>query len=113
MKSVAHTTLLAKPRWDGSRVLFEIEADGACVPCAISRAALDDLGGRGAYKPADMIRRFMSFQDRIEKIAADIFRARPASVTGTVSVWADDIDEPQASPAIASQRPQSTTAALG
>lgn len=48
MNIVSRLTSVARPRWDGSRVLFEIEVAGRPVACAISRAALQELSGRRA-----------------------------------------------------------------
>lgn len=95
--------LVARPRWDGSRVLFEIEIAGTPVACAISRAALQELSGCHHIASGDLLRRFADGRDRIEKIAASIFAVRPESVTGTLHIWADDIDDPPSAPAVACQ----------
>jgi hypothetical protein len=92
-----------KPRWDGSRVLFEIEVAGTPVACAISRAALQELSGRRHIASTDLLRRFADGRERIEEIAASIFAIRPESVTGTLYIWADDIDDPPPAPAVACQ----------
>jgi hypothetical protein len=90
---------IAKPRWDGSRVLFEIEATGNRIPCAISRAALQDLSGRRHFASTDLLRCFAEARVRIEAIAASKFRVRPESVSGIVSIWADDVDDAPPAPA--------------
>jgi hypothetical protein len=92
-----------KPRWDGSRILFEIEIAGRPVVCAISRAALQELSGCHHIASGDLLRRFADGRDRIEEIAASIFAIRPESVTGTLHIWADDIDDPPSAPAVARQ----------
>jgi len=92
-----------KPRWDGSRVLFEIEVAGTPVACAISRAALQELSGRRHISSGDLLSRFADGRERIEEIAASIFAIRPESVTGTLHIWADDIDDPPSAPAVACQ----------
>lgn len=106
MSDTEQKVLLAKPRWDGRRVLLQIKAGGACVPCAISRDALNDLAGRRLYAPADLVRCFLASRGQIEGIAAGIFRIRPESVSGVISIWASDIDDPPTEPAVASQMQQ-------
>jgi hypothetical protein len=93
MRSTGQEAILAKPRWDGSRILFEIEVAGAPVACAISRSALQDLSGRKQYAAADLLRCFEAFRSQIETIAAGKFRDKPESVSGIVSIWDDDIEE--------------------
>lgn len=94
---------LAKPRWDGSRVMFEIDVSGQRIPCAISRGALQDLRGQRRLASTDPLRCFLEARVRIEEIAATAFHARPEHVSGTLSIWADDIDEPQSVQAAARQ----------
>lgn len=94
---------VTKPRSDGSRVLFEIAVAGRPVACAISRGALQELSGCHRIASDDLLRRFAAGRNRIEEIAASIFAVRPESVTGTVNIWADDIDDPPSPPTVARQ----------
>ncbi len=97
---------LAKPRWDGSRIIFQAEADGGSVACAISRGALEDLSGRRHIKSAELLQCFASVRPRVEAIVAGKLHARGEGVTGMVSIWSDDIediDDPPAAPAVAQQ----------
>ena len=87
---------LTKLRWDGSRVLFEIESAGRAVSCAISRSALQHIGGPRNFAPADLLRSFERSRGRIEAIAAQKFAASPESVSGIVSIWDDDVEDPPA-----------------
>lgn len=103
MNIVRKLRSVTKPRWDGSRVLFEIEVAGTPVACAISRAALQELSGCHHIASGDLLRRFADGRDRIEEIATSIFAMRPESVTGTLHIWADDIDDPPSAPAVARQ----------
>lgn len=103
MNIVSRLRSVTKPRWDGSRVLFEIEVAGRPVACAISRAALQELSGCHYITSTDLLRRFANARARIEQIAVSIFAHRPESVTGTVHIWADDIDDPPSAPAVALQ----------
>ena len=87
---------LAKSRWDGSRVLFEIENGGQRVACAISRGALQHIGGPRNFAPADLLKSFANARARIEAIAASKFAAGPESASGIVSIWEDDVEDPPA-----------------
>jgi hypothetical protein len=73
--------------------LFEITAGDERVPCAISRTALQELSDRRHFKPAELLQCFLKVRERIERIALDKLRARPDGVSGTLNIWADDIDD--------------------
>jgi hypothetical protein len=103
MNIVKRLPSVTRPRWDGSRVLFQIEVAGSPVACAISRAALQEVSGCHHIAPGDLLRRFAEGRERIEEIALNIFAMRSESVTGTLHIWADDIDDPPSSPAVAAQ----------
>ncbi len=92
-----------RPRWDGSRVLFQIEVAGRPVACAISRAALQEVSGCHHIASGDLLRRFADGRDRIEEIATNIFAVRPENATGTLHIWADDVDDTPSAPAVARQ----------
>jgi hypothetical protein len=92
---------VTRPRWNGSRVLFETNVAGRPVPCAISRAALQELSCCRHIASGDMLRRFADGRDRIEEIATNVFAVKPESVTGTLHIWADDIINPPTAVAVA------------
>ena len=50
MNALDQVVDLSRPRWDGNRVLFEIADGDERIPCAISRAALQDLSQRRHYQ---------------------------------------------------------------
>jgi hypothetical protein len=101
MNVVKRPRSVTRPRWDGSRILFEIEVAGRLVACAISRAALQEVSGCHHIASGDLLRRFADGRDRIEEIATHIFAVRPESVTGTLHIWADDITDPPTAPGVA------------
>lgn len=101
MNTIRPLRSVTRPRWDGTRILFEIEVAVKLVACAISRAALGELSGCHHMPPGDLLRRFADGRDRIEEIAASIFAIRPEWVTGTLHIWPDDIDDPPSAPAVA------------
>ena len=50
---------------------------------------------------SDLLRRFVDSRERVEEIAARIFHITPEWVSGPVSIWADDIDDPPPACALA------------
>ena len=94
MKNLWEKALVSQPRWDGNRVQFAIEAEGKLIRCAISRSALQELSGHPHLATSDLLRRFVDSRERVEEIAARIFHITPEWVSGPVSIWADDIDDP-------------------
>src|ERR1700722_3531483 len=81
------------PRWDGSCISFDIEIEGQLVSCALSRGALHEVSGRHHIAQADLLRYFQQSRARIEEIAISIFAVRSAGVTGTLHIWADDVED--------------------
>jgi hypothetical protein len=94
MKNLWQEALVSQPRWDGSCVKFAIEAKGKLVRCAISRSALQKLSGHPHLAARDLLGRFVDSRERVEEIATRIFHITPEWVSGPVSIWADDIDDP-------------------
>lgn len=94
MNDIQQDTSVSRPRWDGSRVIFEIEDAGQQVTCAISRGALQDISERRYFKSAELLRCFAESRGRIEAIARSKLKAMPESASGVVSIWADDVEEP-------------------
>ena len=92
MKSRWDKTLASQPRWDGNRLAFTINTEGNRIPCAISRPALQNLSRHTHLARSDLAD--MDSRDKIEEIAARIFHITPEWVSGPVSIWADDIDNP-------------------
>jgi hypothetical protein len=89
---IVHSMLASSaPRWDGSRVLFEVTASGQKVQCAISPMALEAVGHRRCTGTGELLRCFTRARRRIEGLALDKLHARPAGVFGRVSLWADDL----------------------
>jgi Protein of unknown function (DUF1488) len=76
MNIIRRPPSVTKPRWDGSRILFEIEIAGRPVACAISRGALQELSGCHHIAFGDLLRRFADGRNRIEEIAKSIFAIR-------------------------------------
>ncbi len=96
----------ARPSWDGTRVRFEILDGAEKVQCAISQCALQDLSQRRSFSKTEMLLCFEQARSRIEAVARSKLEGRSVGVTGTLSIWADDLDElpPTTTPA-AVQKP--------
>jgi hypothetical protein len=81
-----------RPRWDGRRILFELQHDGAEVSCSISPDALRDLSSRRCYKPTDLLQCFAAERPRIEAAARGKLGARAACATDLLTIWSDDVE---------------------
>jgi Protein of unknown function (DUF1488) len=95
MKSLDGDAVAPSPRWDGNRILFDVNDGGQSIACAISRAALEELIATRCFGAADMLRGFVGARDRIERLALAKSRARPDGNMGRLTLWADDIDDAQ------------------
>ncbi len=93
-------------RWDGSRVLFDIVHDRRGFPCAISRAALEEIGARRLGGAAELLRVFERARGVIEGLALSKLQARPAGVSGRLSLWADDLGDPAPPVGVEATRPR-------
>ena len=92
MTLFSRTTSPSRPRWDGTRVFFEIADGNEQIQCAISRAALEEISERRCFRAADLLGCFANARGRIERLALEKLRARPDGVSGRVNLWADDMD---------------------
>jgi hypothetical protein len=81
-----------RPRWDGSRILFDISDGSTQVACAISREALQDISGTRCYKEADLLRCFTDARERIEALALRKLQAMHGNVGSRLNLWAGDVD---------------------
>ena len=80
-------------RWDGRRVLFEVEHGGREVPCAISPDALRDLTLRRCFKPKDVLACFVEARPRVEAIVHGKLRARAGLPPTPLTVWSSDVED--------------------
>jgi hypothetical protein len=81
------------PRLDGRRVLFEVEADGQAIPCAISLPSLQDISMRRHLRPEDALQCFGEAWPRIEAAALRKLHSRAPVTGGVLNVWADDLED--------------------
>lgn len=93
MQAGAKRKAAGRPRLDGRRVLFEVEADGRAVPCAISLPSLQDIGMRRHLRPEDALQCFEQAWPRIEAAALRKLHGRATATGGVLNVWADDLEE--------------------
>lgn len=80
-------------RWDGRRVLFEVEHDGREVPCAISPDALRDLTMRRCFKAKDVMECFAAARPRVEAIVRGKLRARASPLATPLTIWSNDVED--------------------
>lgn len=81
------------PRWDGRRVLFDVEHGGLEVPCAISPDALRDLTMRRCFKPKDVMTCFVEARPQVEKIVHGKLRSRASPPPTPLTIWSSDVDD--------------------
>ena len=55
MTLFSRTTSPSRPRWDGTRVFFEIADGNEQIQCAISRAALEEISEKRCFRTADLL----------------------------------------------------------
>ncbi|SHJ73875.1 Protein of unknown function [Roseomonas rosea] len=99
----ANAPVLRQPRWQHDRILFEVEEHGVALACSVSKAAIQDAGGRYSNLPRDIMTEFVRLRPRIEQAALAKFRERPGGLDGPVHVWSADLDDDPEPPAIAGQ----------
>lgn len=82
-------------------MLFEMIVGDTSIACAISRGALQDLSERRSFKTEDLHKTFLKSLSRIEQMAQKKLQARSDSISGTLHIWADDLDDvpPSGTPA--------------
>jgi hypothetical protein len=93
MQAGAKPKAAGRPRLDGRRVLFEVQADGRSIPCAISFPSLQDIGMRRHLRPEDALQCFEQARPRIEAAALHKLHSRAPATGGVLNVWADDLEE--------------------
>jgi hypothetical protein len=85
----------APPRWDGQRLVFELDMEGGGrVRCAISRLALLGVTGGGRFESSQVLQRFGAARERIEAAAFAKLRERTSAPLGILHIWEDDITDP-------------------
>jgi hypothetical protein len=83
----------ASARWDGRRVLFEMQHDGRQLPCAVSPDALRELTSRRCFKPRDVLASFVAARPQIEEIARGKLRGRATPPPMPLTVWMNDVED--------------------
>jgi hypothetical protein len=85
----------AVPRWDGTRLLFEVDDGGNRLSCSISREALERAGGGGhTARRWQLLEAFERLRPRIERIALAKARVAPAESIGMMTtISTDELDD--------------------
>jgi hypothetical protein len=89
------TPACSKARFDGYSITFTIDVGSAKIPCAISLAAFDLVSGDRRRQRAQLLSAFQTHDERISRIAHDLFLRRPESVDGTIRIWENDVEDDQ------------------
>lgn len=79
--------------FDGSSINFSIDVHGKNVSCAISLGALETISGDRRRQRAQLLSNFQAHEERISRIARNLFLRRPDSVDGTIRIWENDVDD--------------------
>jgi hypothetical protein len=73
-------------------VLFDLPNGQESVECAISRAALEELGPSRCFRKDDALACFAKNRVLIELRANEKLARLPAGWSGRLTLWADDLD---------------------
>ncbi len=92
MNVVRNPSSSLRPKWDGARILFDIHDGDTEVQCAISRGAIEEISERRCFRTDDLMACFAGARARIEALALEKARGRPAGSSGRVNLWADDVE---------------------
>jgi hypothetical protein len=79
-------------RWDGRRVLFDVQHGQGVVECAISPEVLRGITARAAFKPKDVLQSFMAAQAEVTAIVHGKLRRRALHAT-PLTVWTSDVED--------------------
>jgi hypothetical protein len=74
-------------------VLFEMQHDGAEVPCAVSPDALRELTSRRCFKPRDVLDSFAAARSQVEEIARGKLGRRATPPPMPLTVWLNDVED--------------------
>jgi hypothetical protein len=73
-------------------VQFDLQTELGPVECAISRAALEEIGPSRCFRKEDALACFAKNRALIEQRAGEKLARLPAGWAGRLTLWADDLD---------------------
>lgn len=85
--------MLSNQTFDGSSINFSIDVQGQRIACAISLGALETISGDRRRQRAQLLTNLQTHEERISRIARNLFLRRPDSVDGTIRIWENDVDD--------------------
>lgn len=80
-------------KFDGHSITFMIDVKSEHIPCAISLAAFDAISGDRRRQRAQLLSAFQTHDERISRIARNLFLRRPDSIDGTIRIWENDVED--------------------
>jgi hypothetical protein len=83
-------------RWDGRRVLFELQHGAQAVPCAISPGVLRELTSQRCFKREEVLQCFTAVRAQVEAIAHGKLRQRVAPFPMPLTIWSNDVEDYEA-----------------
>jgi hypothetical protein len=80
-------------RWDGRRVLFDVQHDMQVVPCAVSPFVIRELVPGPCFKTEDVLKRFMAARIQIEAAVHSKLQRRVSPSPTPLTVWSSDLED--------------------
>ncbi|SDD40286.1 DUF1488 family protein [Belnapia rosea] len=80
-------------RWDGRRVLFEVQHDMQVVPCAVMPVVIRELAPGPCFKTKDVLKCFMAARSRIEAAVHSKLQRRTIPYPTPLTVWSSDLED--------------------
>ncbi|MBL6077114.1 DUF1488 family protein [Belnapia sp. T18] len=93
MTDVATSAADQDVRWDGRRVLFDVQHDMEVVPCAVSPFVIRELVPGPCFKTQDVLKRFMAARIQIEAAVHSKLQRRVAPCPTPLTVWSSDLED--------------------
>ena len=93
MTALAPDAAASPARWDGRRVLFDMQHELQVVPCAVSPVVLRELAPGPCFKTKDILRCFLAARSQLEAAARSKLRRRALPYPTPLTVWSSDLED--------------------
>jgi hypothetical protein len=80
-------------RWDGRRVLFDVQHERQVVPCAVSPLVLRELAPGPCFKTKDILKCFVAARSQLEAAAQSKLQRRALPYPTPLTVWSSDLED--------------------
>ncbi|MCB8883426.1 DUF1488 family protein [Acidisoma cellulosilytica] len=88
-----HMRSCSNAQFNGHSITFIIDVKSEQVPCAISLGAFDAIAGERRRQRGQILSAFQTHDERISRIARNLFLRRPDSIDGIIRIWEHDVDD--------------------